>query len=135
MAIGMARAGTNVVITAARSRGELESVVNEAAKIPLADIIRALTADVTSAEDAASVAGEAVHEFGSIDILLNNAGRGMRFVSERFLETPTKFWKTDTTAWRMIVDTNVNGPFLMARAVVPQMIKQHWGRIHQSMSR
>jgi NAD(P)-dependent dehydrogenase (short-subunit alcohol dehydrogenase family) len=31
--------------------------------------------------------------------------------------------------WRMIVDTNVNGPFLMARAVVPQMLKQHWGRI------
>jgi 3-oxoacyl-[acyl-carrier protein] reductase len=29
----------------------------------------------------------------------------------------------------MIIDTNVNGPFLMARAVVPQMLKQRWGRI------
>ena len=82
-----------------------------------------------------------IREFGAVHILVNNAGRGMRFVSERFLDTPTSFWQTDPAVWRMIIDTNVNGPFLMARAVVPHMLKQRWGRIvnismnHETMRR
>ena len=32
---------------------------------------------------------------------------------------PTKFWQADVDAWRTLIDTNVNGPFLMARAAVP----------------
>jgi 3-oxoacyl-[acyl-carrier protein] reductase len=65
----------------------------------------------------------------------------MRFVSEKFFDTPTKFWETDPAVWRMIIDTNVNGPFLMSRAAVPHMLKQRWGRIvnisinHETMRR
>jgi len=128
MALGLARAGANVVITAARGRREIQAVADEA-KVSQAGIVRGLTADVTSDEDGRFVVSEAIREFGAIHILVNNAGRGMRFVSENFLDTPTKFWQTDPAVWRMIVDTNVTGPFLMARAVVPHMLKQHWGRI------
>lgn len=128
MALGLARAGANVVITAARARHEIEAVADEA-KILRAGIVRALTADVTNEEDCLRVVSEAIRQFGSIHILVNNAGRGMRFVSENFLDTPTKFWQTDPAVWRMIVDTNVNGPFLMGRAVIPHMLKQRWGRI------
>jgi 3-oxoacyl-[acyl-carrier protein] reductase len=53
----------------------------------------------------------------------------MRFVSERFLSKPHPFWKTDPETWRMIIATNVNGPFFMARAVAPGMIARGWGRI------
>jgi NAD(P)-dependent dehydrogenase (short-subunit alcohol dehydrogenase family) len=53
----------------------------------------------------------------------------MRYVSERFFDTPTSFWQTASVVWRMIIDTNVNGPFMMARAVVPYMFEQRWGRI------
>lgn len=128
MALGLARAGANVVITAARGRHEIEAVADEA-KISQSGIVRGLTADVTSEQDALLVVSEAIREFGPIHILVNNAGRGMRFVSENFLDTPTKFWQTDPAVWRMIVDTNVNGPFLMAHATVPYMLKQRWGRI------
>ncbi len=128
MVLGLARAGANVVITAARGRHEIEAVADEA-KTLQAGTVRGLTADVTSEQDGLLVVSEAIREFGSIHILVNNAGRGMRFVSENFLDTPTKFWQTDPAVWRMIVDTNVTGPFLMARAVVPHMLKQHWGRI------
>src|SRR5216683_1574402 len=133
MALGLARAGANVVITAARGRHEIEAVADEAktsqAGLVRGGIVRGLTADVTSEGDGLRVVSEAVREFGSIHILVNNAGRGMRFVSENFLDTPTKFWQTDPAVWRMIVDTNVTGPFLMARAVAPHMLKQRWGRI------
>jgi NAD(P)-dependent dehydrogenase (short-subunit alcohol dehydrogenase family) len=128
MALGLVRAGANVVITAARGRREIQAVADEA-KAAKSGVIRALTADVTSEEDCRSVVGGAISEFGAIHILVNNAGRGMRFVSETFLETPTRFWQTDPAVWRMIVDTNVNGPFLMARAAAPHMIRQRWGRI------
>jgi NAD(P)-dependent dehydrogenase (short-subunit alcohol dehydrogenase family) len=128
MALGLARAGANVVITAARGRREIETVADEA-KAAGAGVIRGLIADVTSEDDDRFVVSEAVREFGAVHILVNNAGRGMRFVSEKFLDTPTKVWQTDPAVWRMIIDTNVTGPFLMARAVLPHMLEQRWGRI------
>ena len=141
MALGLARAGANVVITAARGRHEIDAVANEAAKGGQAGAVRAIVADAASEEDSLLVVSRTIREFGAVHILVNNAGRGMRFVSERFFDTPTKFWQTDPAVWRMIIDTNVNGPFLMARAVVPRMLKQRWGRIinismnHETMRR
>jgi 3-oxoacyl-[acyl-carrier protein] reductase len=141
MALGLARAGANVVITAALTLQEIEIVTKEGAKIPAGGTLRKLVADVTSEEDCRFVVKETIREFGSVHILVNNAGRGMRFVSEQFFETATKFWQTDPAVWRMIIDTNVNGPFLMAREVAPHMLKQGWGRIinismnHETMRR
>ena len=141
MALGLARAGANVVVTAARNRRELDVIVEEASKSHSTGSVRQILADVASEEDCQRVVGEALRKFGGVHILVNNAGRGMRFVSEKFFDTPTKFWETDPAVWRMIVDTNVNGPFLMARAAVPHMLKQRWGRIvnisinHETMRR
>jgi NAD(P)-dependent dehydrogenase (short-subunit alcohol dehydrogenase family) len=81
------------------------------------------------------------HRLGPVEVLVNNAGRGMRYVSERFLSEPSFFWETDPETWRMIVETNVNGPFFMSRAVTPGMIARDWGRIinismnHETMRR
>jgi short chain dehydrogenase len=59
----------------------------------------------------------------------NNAGRGMKYVSDSFMTEPTRFWEVSPETWRLIMDTNANGPFLMARTVVPVMIRTGWGRI------
>jgi len=128
MALGLAQAGANVIITASRNRHEIDAVADEAKSLR-AGVIRAMQGDVTSDEDAGRAVSEAIREWGAIHIVVNNAARGMRFVSEQFLTAPTKFWQTDPDVWRMIIDTNVNGPFLMARAAVPYMLKQRWGRI------
>jgi NAD(P)-dependent dehydrogenase (short-subunit alcohol dehydrogenase family) len=141
MALGLARAGANVVITAARNAQEIEIVKNEGVSISKAGALRKFVADVTRQEECRHVVNETIRAFGAIHILVNNAGRGMRFVSEKFFDTPTKFWETDPAVWRMIIDTNVNGPFLMAREVAPRMIEQRWGRIinismnHETMRR
>src|SRR3984893_11270984 len=141
MALGLLRAGANVVITAARTLQEIETVANEGVKFQEAGALRKFVADVTSEEDCRFVVSQTIREFGSVHILVNNAGRGMRFVSENFFDTATKFWQTDPAVWRMIIDTNVNGPFLMACQVAPQMLKQGWGRIinismnHETMRR
>jgi 3-oxoacyl-[acyl-carrier protein] reductase len=141
MALGLARAGANVVITAARNRWEIDLVAEETAKIPATGAIRAMLADVSNEANCQRVVNETVREFGGVHILVNNAGRGMRFVSEKFFDTPTKFWETDAAVWQMIVATNVNGPFLMSRAAAPHMLRQRWGRIvnisinHETMRR
>jgi len=141
MALGLLRAGANVVITVARTPQESEAVGNEGAKVAEAGTLRTFVADVTREEDCRLVVSETIREFGAIHILVNNAGRGMRFVSENFFDRPTKFWETDPGIWRMIIDTNVNGPFLMAREAAPHMLKQGWGRIinismnHETMRR
>ncbi len=141
MALGLSRAGASVTITAARSRNEIEAVAKEASTNGHAGAVYAMVVDVTSEEDCLLVVDKTIREFGAVHILVNNAGRGMRFVSERFFDTPTSFWQTDPAVWRMIIDTNVNGPFMMARAVVPHMLKQRWGRIvnvsmnHETMRR
>src|SRR6202162_6279862 len=141
MALGLARAGASVVITAARHRWEIDAVAEQAAKTPEAGSVRPMLADAASDANCQRVVNETLREFGSGHILVNNAGRRMRFVSEKFFDTPTKFWETDPAVWKMIIDTNVNGPFLMARAAAPHMLKQHWGRIinisinHETMRR
>jgi 3-oxoacyl-[acyl-carrier protein] reductase len=54
---------------------------------------------------------------------------------------PTRFWETDPETWQMVIDTNVNGPFFLARAVTPGIISRGWGRIinismnHETMRR
>lgn len=116
--------GASVVVTAARETKEISEVAALGGKRALA-----ITADVTSREDCERIVSETVGRFGRIDVLVNNAGRGMKYVSEDFLAEPTRFWETDPDTWRMVIDTNVNGPFLMARAVVPCMIAQGGGSI------
>ena len=91
--------------------------------------IIAIQADVTKSEDCDRVVKAVLAQGGRLDMLVNNAGRGMRYVSERFLTEPTRFWETEPEVWRMVIDTNVNGPFLMSRACVPVMIAAGWGRI------
>src|SRR3984893_18018772 len=141
MALALLRAGANVVITAIRTPQEIETVKQEGGEVREAGRLRSFAADVTSEQDCRLVVSQTIREFGTVHILINNAGRGMRFVSEKFFDTPTKFWQTDPAVWRMMIDTNVNGPFLMAREVVPPMLKQGWGRIinismnHETMRR
>jgi NAD(P)-dependent dehydrogenase (short-subunit alcohol dehydrogenase family) len=125
MARGLAQAGATVLATAARETAELEALTAEAGH----GRILAVQADVTRAEDCARVVAAAVGDHGRLDILVNNAGRGMKYVSEHFLTEPTRFWETDPEVWRMVIDTNVNGPFLMARAAAPVMRAAGWGRI------
>jgi 3-oxoacyl-[acyl-carrier protein] reductase len=125
MVLGLAAAGAQVIATAARETTEIEAVAAEDGS----GRIIAMLADVTREEDCARVVAMAQERLGRLDLLVNNAGRGMKYVSQRFLTEPTRFWETDPQIWRMVIDTNVNGPFLMARAAAPGMIAAGHGRI------
>ena len=129
MALGLVEAGARVIATAARERDEIERLAHDADAGGRPDAVYPVLADVTREEDCAATVAAALERFGRLDILVNNAGRGMKYVSEDFLTEPTRFWETPAAAWRLVIETNVVGPFLMARAAVPAMLAQRWGRI------
>jgi 3-oxoacyl-[acyl-carrier protein] reductase len=129
MVLGLAQAGIRVVATAARERTEVEAVAEEVLRSCGESRVLPLVADVRQEEDCAEVVDAAVKRFGRLDILVNNAGRGMKYVSNEFLTEPTRFWEVAPETWRLVIDTNVNGPFMMARYAVPVMLKAGWGRI------
>jgi 3-oxoacyl-[acyl-carrier protein] reductase len=129
MVLGLARAGIHVVATAARERTEIEGVAEGVRQSCGESRVLPLVADVTHEDDCARVVDAAVERFGRLDVLVNNAGRGMKYVSNEFMIEPTRFWEVAPEVWRLVIDTNVNGPFMMARHAVPVMLKAGWGRI------
>ncbi|HYA88077.1 MAG TPA: SDR family oxidoreductase [Nitrospirota bacterium] len=125
IAEGYVQEGCRVVVIAARERKEIDSFAAAWGK----DRALALLADVTDYGACEGVISKTISHFGRIDVQVNNAGRGMKYVSPNFMTEPTRFWETDPEAWKMVIDTNVNGPFFMARAVVPHMLRQKSGAI------
>lgn len=125
IAQGYLREGARVVLTAARERDEIEAVgraAEEGTALPL-------LADVTDPEACERVVAETVRRFGQVDVLVNNAGRGMRYVSDHFMTELARFWEIAPETWQMVIATNVNGPFFIARAVVPRLLARGGGSI------
>lgn len=129
MARGLAEAGYAVVMTAAEDAEALTTASGAINAATAPDRTSSIVADVSSVKACEQVARYAIDRFGGLDILVNNAGRGMRYVSDTFLSDPTRFWEVEPDIWRMVIDINVNGPFLMARAAVPHFLSKGWGRI------
>jgi NAD(P)-dependent dehydrogenase (short-subunit alcohol dehydrogenase family) len=139
ISLGYAAAGADVVITVARNPAEADEVVGVGASLP--GSIRSVQADVTLASDVDRVVESALAINGRIDVLVNNAARGMRFVNQRFMAEPRPFWEADPDAWALVMETNTVGVFLMSRAVVPHMLATGRGSIinvtinHETMVR
>jgi NAD(P)-dependent dehydrogenase (short-subunit alcohol dehydrogenase family) len=79
----------------------------------------ALQVDVTSPEDVERMVAGVLAEYGTIDILLNNAGIGM----------PTLMLDSDPKEWMRVVHVNVNGTFLCTQVVSRVMARNKSGRI------
>jgi len=141
LALALAEAGARVIVSAARETGEIEAVAEEAERRFGERRIVPVLADVTREDDCVRLVAVATDRLGRLDVLINNAGRGMKYVSETFITEPSRFWDVAPETWRMVIDTNVVGPFLMARAAAPVMIGAGWGRIvnvsmnHETMRR
>lgn len=128
MALALAGAGASVAVLGSRAGSALDETVAEARRLGQGNAI-ALVADVTDYAQCEAAITATLSAFGRIDALINNAGLGMRRVSETFNTAPTRFWETDPVAWRQIVDINLNGAFNMARAAVPHMVAQGFGKL------
>jgi NAD(P)-dependent dehydrogenase (short-subunit alcohol dehydrogenase family) len=115
MASALAAAGATVALTG-RSAARATEV---AAELPGAIGIELDTRDESSA---ARAVDQAWSRLGGIDMLVNNAGLGMRTVNPRFMTHPLSFWEVPPDGFRAVIETNLTGYFLVAREVVPRML-------------
>ena len=82
----------------------------------------ALRADVSSAESVRQMAAASVEAFGRIDVLVNNAGLFANLALKPFEQI-------ESAEWDRVMAVNVRGPFECAKAVLPQMRAQGYGKI------
>jgi NAD(P)-dependent dehydrogenase (short-subunit alcohol dehydrogenase family) len=123
MAQALAAAGARVGVTS-RSRERADATARE-----LGPQVVGFGLDVRD-EQSVAVLVDAVRErFGGIDMLVNNAGIGMRTVNARFPAYVQPFWEVSPSGFRDVFETKVTGVFLVARAVAPLMLKAGSGRI------
>jgi 3-oxoacyl-[acyl-carrier protein] reductase len=129
MAEALVTASHRVLITGVREPAELEAAAVRLNKLAGEERALAMVADVANWSDCEAVAARCLAAWGRIDGLVNNAGRGMLEISGDFVRKPALFWQADPQGFRNIVDANVTGAFLMARACVPAMVAQGFGRV------
>jgi len=115
-AVALAKAGTRVGL-AARNEAKLNEVAAEIATLGGAAAVFAL--DIASEESIKACAKAAVAHFGSIEILVNNAG----------ITRDTLLLRTKRADWDEVIQTNLTGTFLMTQALLSPMLKARWGRI------
>lgn len=75
--------------------------------------------DVSSVADCSKIVSSALKKFGRIDILVNNAG----------IYPFVPFVQMTRKQWDQVIDVNLNGVFNATKAVLPQMMKQKYGKI------
>lgn len=129
MALALLEAGARVCVTGAAPSPALDAFASEAAGLGRGADCLTLAADVRDPAACERAVAQTRARFGSLHVLVANAGLGMRAVSETYNTAPTRFWETDPAAWRAIVDTNLNGAFNMARAATPHLVAQGFGKI------
>ncbi len=81
---------------------------------------KALTCDVTDEEQVAAMVGETIEMYGTVDVLVNNAG--IMVLGETILDIVPE-------SWDQSVGANLKGPYLCSRTVLPTMIQQRRGSI------
>jgi 3-oxoacyl-[acyl-carrier protein] reductase len=116
----LAEEGANIV---AVTRSDMEGLEKTAEDVKQAGR-EALIArvDVTSEEETVAMAMRAVERFGGIDVLVNNAAYYFGVTRMSFSDIPVE-------QWDRMMDTNVKGPWLCARAVFPHMKQAGKGKI------
>ncbi len=136
MAEALAQAGAAVALTS-RSAERAEAA---AAKLPGTGAI-GVAADARDEAAVARAVAQAWSRLGGIDLLVNNAGLGMKTVNPRFMTQPLDFWQVPVDGFQAVLGTDLTGYFLMAREVVPRMLAAGAGRIvnismnHATMNR
>ena len=85
--------------------------------------------DVRDEDSVARAVETAWSRLDGIDLLVNNAGIGMRTVNPRFMTESRGFWTVRPDGFRDVIDTNLTGYFLVAREVVPRMLAAGRGRV------
>ncbi len=124
IALALSGEGAHVVVNYHKSEDSAKEVFSQIAGMGRKAIL--VKGDVALEEDIQKIVSDTFKEFGGIDILVNNAG--LRTIT-LFHREKCDVKEMEAKDWDRMIAVNLRGPFLMSKAVLPQMIKQRQGSI------
>jgi NAD(P)-dependent dehydrogenase (short-subunit alcohol dehydrogenase family) len=126
MALGLVGSGIDVVAVD-RNATALAALAADVTGTPGSVLI--LPADLAQPDAFEGIVTAARERFGRIDVLVNNAGIGQASVRADQRRKPIRFWEATPDQWSRFLAVNATAPIMMARAVVPHMLRARQGRI------
>ncbi|PTG90355.1 beta-ketoacyl-ACP reductase [Staphylococcus chromogenes] len=117
IALKLAEEGYNVAINYAGNKEKAEEVVNQIKEKGVEAF--AIQANVSNPDEVKAMIKEVVNQFGSVDVLVNNAG----------ITRDNLLMRMKEQEWDDVIDTNLKGVFNCIQKVTPQMLRQKGGRI------
>ena len=115
--LAFAQEGANVVVNYAGNRQAADEVVAMIEKLGRKAV--AVKGDVAQKEDAQKIIDACVENFGSVQILVNNAG----------ISKPAMLHKLSVETWDEVVNVQMRGPWLCIQAAAKYFMEQKYGRI------
>ena len=116
MAVGLAEAGANIVI-AARNETKTSESINRLKG--MGTECEGIQVEVTEESAVQQMVSKTIDRFGSLDILINNAGIGIRKLPHEYT----------IKEWNKVVDINLTGAFICSKEVYPHMKENGGGKI------
>ncbi len=117
IALALAQAGSRVIVNYVSSRDAAEEVVRQI--LETGGTAASCGADVRSGQEVEWLFSETVKRWGSVDVVINNAGANKDGLQLRMPERD----------WDDVITTNLTGPFHVIRSASPYMVKQRRGHI------
>lgn len=117
IAIQLAEEGNNVAVNYAGNREKAEAVVEEVKAKGVESL--AIQANVANGDEVKAMIKEVVNQFGTVDVLVNNAG----------ITRDNLLMRMKESEWDDVIDTNLKGVFNCIQKVTPQMLRQKSGSI------
>jgi 3-oxoacyl-[acyl-carrier protein] reductase len=118
IAIGLAREGMRLGLLG-RTRATLDMTLSACARTGAKAV--AIPADVTNDAQLGAAVSSVERDLGPLDLVVSNAGAREQQAGA--------LWESDPGDWWRVVETNLRGPYLLARAVLPAMVARGSGRV------
>ena len=116
-ALHLAKAGCNVIVNGARDKSAAESVAREVQALGVEALVA--MGDVGKRAELDRILKASLEKFGVVDVLVNNAA----------IREDGAFLEMSEDAWTYAMAVNFDAAYVAARACLPGMVKQGWGRI------
>jgi len=118
IAVAFAKEGAKILVNYLSQEDAAMETMKEIAGKHHAEV-EIVRADVSKEEQVVEMVKKAQERFGTVDILINNAGCHIDSV----------VWKMERNVWDEVISTDLTGVFLCSKHVLPIMREKSWGRI------
>lgn len=126
VAVACLKAGADIFLTGSDPQSLAETVARAGRVGGRAET---LAIDLLDGEAIDAIVRAVRERFGGVDVLLNNAGVGVRMIRADYFQDPIRFWTISDDHYRQFIEINTLAAVRLATRLAPEMIARGWGRI------